>query len=352
MAKAKKLPSGQWRTLAYSHTEIINGKPKRKYESFTADTKVESEMLARRFVLNKESGTTPKITVGEAIERYIRSKEKVLSPSTIKGYMSLYNNHYKNLKPIHIDRLTSELIQKEISEEAEQSSPKSVANIHALLTASLQMFAPEKQFRVSLPKRIVKPHYIPTDEDIKTFLKTIEGMELEKAVLLAAFGSLRRSEISPLTDKDIDFEHNTITVSKAMVQDKNGAWVVKQPKTDAGRRIIVLPSFVIEKFANKKGRLIDYTPQKITDTFTDAVKLSNLEHFRFHDLRHYQASILHALNVPDKYIMKRGGWASNTVMKNVYQHTLSDKEKEFTEILIDHFEKMQHEMQHANKEMQ
>ena len=54
MAKAKKLPSGQWRTLVYSHTEKVNGKDKRIYESFTADTKKESEYLAAEFALNKK----------------------------------------------------------------------------------------------------------------------------------------------------------------------------------------------------------------------------------------------------------------------------------------------------------
>ncbi len=29
MANAKKLPSGQWRVQIFSHTEIIDGKPKK-----------------------------------------------------------------------------------------------------------------------------------------------------------------------------------------------------------------------------------------------------------------------------------------------------------------------------------
>ena len=43
MAKAKKLPSGSWRCLVYSHTEKVRDaktgewKNKRVYESFTSD---------------------------------------------------------------------------------------------------------------------------------------------------------------------------------------------------------------------------------------------------------------------------------------------------------------------------
>ncbi|MCI9448986.1 MAG: hypothetical protein HFE30_01870 [Clostridiales bacterium] len=40
MAKAKKLPRGSWRVLVYTVTDASG---KRKYESFTAETKSEAE---------------------------------------------------------------------------------------------------------------------------------------------------------------------------------------------------------------------------------------------------------------------------------------------------------------------
>ena len=50
MAKAKKLPSGNWNVKVFSHIE--NGK--RKYESFTAESKAEAEYLASQFKHEKE----------------------------------------------------------------------------------------------------------------------------------------------------------------------------------------------------------------------------------------------------------------------------------------------------------
>ena len=44
--------------------------------------------------------------------------------------------------------------------------------------------------------------------------------------------------------------------------------------------------------------------------------------FRFHDLRHYCASIMHAIGIPDQYIMSRGGWSSDNVMKAVYRNVI------------------------------
>lgn len=72
--------------------------------------------------------------------------------------------------------------------------------------------------------------------------------------------------------------------------------------------------------------------------FKKALDRSGLPHFRFHDLRHYQASILHAMGVPDKYIMERGGWKTDSTLKNIYQHTMSDKRKEVEEGICELFD--------------
>ena len=42
----------------------------------------------------------------------------------------------------------------------------------------------------------------------------------------------------------------------------------------------------------------------------------------FNDLRHYAASIMHVIGIPDQYILQRGGWASDNVMKAVYRNVI------------------------------
>ena len=49
--------------------------------------------------------------------------------------------------------------------------------------------------------------------------------------------------------------------------------------------------------------------------------------FRFHDLRHYGATFLHAQGIPDKYIMQRGGWTSISTLQNIYTHCLPTETK-------------------------
>lgn len=43
--------------------------------------------------------------------------------------------------------------------------------------------------------------------------------------------------------------------------------------------------------------------------------------------RNYSASIQHAIGIPDSYIMQRGEWGNDGVLKSVYRHTMEQKQK-------------------------
>ena len=54
-----------------------------------------------------------------------------------------------------------------------------------------------------------------------------------------------------------------------------------------------------------------------------------------------------ALGIPDKYAMQRIGHASNTILKNVYQHTMEQKQNEFSITLDEYFSA--HTWNHATR---
>ena len=89
MAKAKKLKSGSWNVMVFSHIE--DGR--RRYASFTAPTKNEALLMAAEFKAGKKRRVQCDLTVGEALDGYIRAKEGVLSPSTIRGYEKMRRNN-------------------------------------------------------------------------------------------------------------------------------------------------------------------------------------------------------------------------------------------------------------------
>ena len=58
---------------------------------------------------------------------------------------------------------------------------------------------------------------------------------------------------------------------------------------------------------------------------------------------------MHAIGIPDQYIMARGGWKTDTVLKAVYRNVINDEQKKFTDKINSHFTTMQHEMQHEKE---
>lgn len=350
MPTAKKLPSGSWRCQVYSHTEELKQpdgttKKKRIYESFTSDIpgpkgKRMAEKMAAEFAVRKEqlSRETPDLTLGEAMDNYINSRKAVLSPRTIMDYERMRSKDFLALVDVKINHITQQQIQSAINLLSVNHSPKTVRNAHGFLVAVLKQFRPDFAVTTSLPQKIRPNLYVPSDSDIRKLLDYVADTEMELPILLAAFGPMRRGEICALDTADIS--GNIVHVRKNMIRTPENTWIIHQPKSYAGDRYIDFPDFVSAKWKGKTGRIVHLTPNNITDRFPRLLRAIGLPHFRFHDLRHYSASIQHALGIPDSYIMARGGWGNDGVLKAVYRHAMDSKEKEMNEIANKHFEKL------------
>ena len=80
MAKATKLPSGNWRRKAYYTDEY----GERKSESFTRESKNGAELAAREFIAErKRKAKLENKTLGELADLFIETQ--FLSPSTVRG---------------------------------------------------------------------------------------------------------------------------------------------------------------------------------------------------------------------------------------------------------------------------
>ena len=350
MATARKLPSGSWRCQVFSHIEEIKQpdgtvKKKRIYKSFTCDIqgakgKRICEQKAAQWAAEKESSDsqTVSLTFGEALDSYIEARENILSPRTIMDYKCTRRKYVQSLMNIKVDLISQDDIQKAINIESMRLSPKTIRNIHGLISAVLHVYRPSMALNTSLPQRKRSNLYIPTEAEVQKLMEVVKGTDLELPVLLAAFGPMRRGEICALQPSDI--EGNIVHVSKNMVRTEDNEWIIKSPKSYAGDRYILFPDHVIQKLKGHTHveRIVSLTPNQITDKFARVLKQNGLQHFRFHDLRHYSASILHTLGIPDAYIMQRGGWGNDSTLKQVYRHALGDKAKEMNQIANEHFE--------------
>lgn len=329
MAKAKKLPSGSWRCLVY---DCKDDSGKRIYKSFTSDDpspkgKREVELIAAQYAAEKDlrRSMRDRMTLGQAWDKYIADRANILSPATIREYKATRKNSFNKLMDVDVFSITQDDIQSEINNMAKGSAPKTVRNKHGLLHSVIKSVRPDFAIHTTLPQKIKPEIYVPTDEQVLSILSGTEAdPDMHIAVMLAAFGPLRRSEICALRSDCINSE-GVAHVKQAMVLSEGNKWVIKHPKTYAGDRLIPLPDFVYDEIKDIEGNIVHLNPNQITGRFETILRDCDLPHFRFHALRHYCASRLHSIGIPDSYIMERGGWENASVLDNIYRHALSDQ---------------------------
>lgn len=341
MATAKKLPSGSWRCLVYDYTDE-NGK--RIYRSFTSDDpspagKRKAEALAAQYAAEKEQKkrSSDKSLFSDRMESYITSKEAVLSPATIRGYRNIKKmllRDYASFCHMEIRKVSQDDVQRVINSLSRSKSPKTVRNYHGLIAS---VIGSDLALRTSMPQKIRPELYIPSDDEIRALVDAVRGTELEIPVLLGAFCMMRRGEICALTLDDI--QGDVIHVHHALVLGTDKEWHLKAPKTGSSDRYISAPAFVADRI-RELGHITTLNPHSITIMFQRVLKRANITHFRFHDLRHYSASIRHALGIPDAYIMQEGGWKTDAVLKSVYRHAMSDRQKEMADLANNHFSRL------------
>lgn len=334
--RAKKLKSGSW----YCKPQVNN-----KRRSFTVKDpslagKRECERLASEWAASEKRAGTAGCTVYEAIEAYIDARDGSLSPSTIRAYKST-SKALSALYNIKLSALRERDVTAWLREYRKTHSPKSCANTYGLLSSAIKEAA-GISFDIRLPDPVQKEYIVPTDEEVKRLIAYVREKDpvLEKAVLLAAFGTLRRGEVCAVRYSDI--HGNSIEINKSIAHSGGGKYVQKAPKNVQSIRTITLPSAVIKRLKKDSGddRIVPLTPSVLSNRFRRALKNVDCPPFRYHDLRAYSASIRHALNIPDQYIMSEGGWKTPAVLRKIYVRSMPDKRDEFSKIANKHFRKV------------
>lgn len=324
MATAKKLPSGNYRVRVYD-------KETNTYKSFTAATKKEAEFMAAEYSLKRKTSPA-KMTVGEAINKYIESKENILSPTTISNYRVIRRNHFQGIMNIPLNKLTQIAIQNEVNAAAKTLSAKTISNAHGLLSSTLNLYCPDLKLNTTLPKKQRKIKELQQPEKI---IEIVKETDIELPVILALCLGLRMSEIRGIKRSDIS--NGFLTINNVIVTVEGKFIEKNQTKTYTSTRRLKLPQYIIDLINDTEGEYIThFSGQAIYKRFMRLLKNNNLPHMTFHDLRHLNASVMLQLGVPDKYAMERGGWATNSTLKNVYQHTFST-EREIIDNKIDSY---------------
>lgn len=267
------------------------------------------------------------ITVAVAYERYIKAKDGVLSPSTIAGYKRLSQNTMQGLIQKSLSAVTNEAIQLEVSKMAKaEKSRKYIANAVGLLSAVMGMYRPDFRLSVQLPQKVKTEQRRISDSEIAQIMKVVKGSDIELPTLMALWLGMRMSEIRGAKYEDI--KKHRLHICRAMVLDSNRQDAIKPPKTFSGDRWVDLPAQIetlIKATGRKEGYIVTASAQAIYKKLCRMCDKAEIEHFRFHDLRHANAAVMVRLGVDSKYAQERNGWNSDAMYKQVYAYAMSDK---------------------------
>ena len=294
---------------------IVSGE--RAYVS--GDSEAEYYALARatKLELIERKKAAPKITLGTAIDNYIKDNDAVLSPSTINAYKSYRKTRFKGYMSADVRQIN---YQRMVNEEARTNAPKTVHNAWRLVTASLKhAHAPTPEVNLPQKRKAERPWL--DYEQIGTFLISLHGKPYELGALLALNG-LRRSEILHLTADDIDKDRGLIHVRGASVVGEGNALIDKATnKTSSSSRDvhIVIPR-LNEVIGDKKGRLITTNPTTMYGLINRLCEKNGLPKVGVHGLRHSYISLCFHLGWNMQTVMQQGGYSNPQVVNEVYRH--------------------------------
>lgn len=315
--KIEKLPSGSYRIR-----KMYKGKTYSIVTDYKPTQKEALQLLAAE--LDKEQVKITHMTFRTAAEKYVDMKRNVLSPRTVKEYTETPKRLSDRFNNLLLSDITQIDIQQEINALSKNKKPKTVRNYHGFITAVLGTFRPDMKISTTLPQKVKNEPYIPSDEDIKKILAHAQGTEYEIPIVLACYG-MRRSEICALTVDDIT--DDIVSINKAKVLNESKEWEIKSTKTTSSTREIIIPTEIADKI-REQGYIYNGHPNNITDYLSKVQKELGITHFSLHKLRHYFASKMSAMNIPEEDIMKFGGWETDYVMKAVYRHAMDDKNRQ------------------------
>ena len=313
---AQKLPSGNYRVQYYKDG---------KRHSVTRPTAYEAEREAMLLM----NGNIPDITLHEAIECYINERKNVLSPSTIVGYRVIQRNRFQSV--MHLPIADKIRWQQVVNDEALKISPKTLYNSWGLVKAILTTYGVAVP-RVQLPQRITEEHEFFQPEEIKQFVKLIEGHENEAQFLLCLHG-LRKSEMLAVTDSDI--KDGYIYVRGSIVRTEANTYVSRQSnKTIKSRRQV--PIFIDRLSTLSLER--NCRPDTIGRRFQRLCEENGLPQIGLHGLRHSFVSLCYYLGISLMVTMRYGGYSNPTVVQSIYTHLanreLKDSEKKLKQFFV------------------
>ena len=322
------------------------------------------------------------ITLSDYVLNWLDNVHSVnKKPLTMERYYSTYENYIENsdIGKVKLKDLRIEFFQDWYNKLKETKSESIVKSLHKIISPALRYAAKTKRIEENYAEYIIVPQdtsiekltrkkRTPAPLTLEQHLKFVDYLETHNALHAALYitavdTGIRQGELFALKLNDLDFDNDTISVTKtyAYVKDrktKKMVGVVTLPKSKKSIRVLHMPShtkyallkhinILKEKMIKIGVRLEDESLVFCTSigTYLDATnernnlkdvyeKLGISRTHTFHDLRHTYATRLFELGEAPKTVQELLGHANVNITLNTYTHVL-DKLKKNTVTKID-----------------
>lgn len=334
---------------------VVNGKKKTKSLTGKSYGEVKQKLINLQYDVEHDLYVEPsKATLCDTIRQFLKSHKikAELEETTCVLYDyyldKIFVPYFGNLllqtvRPFHIENFYIDLMSKGISANTCQK-------YHTILNQTFKFAYKNDMIKSNVMTKVDRPQIkkkftptICTPDDFKRLIDYTKGTTMGLIILIAATVGMRRSEIFALKWADIDFENNKITIDKAIVKGIDNKYYEKDTKNLVTATLSV-PKFLIDEFTNYKStkKVIDINGDSlIFDEFSADNCTSRFMYIRdklglkirFHDLRHFNATIMLKSGVSDKEAAARLRHKNVSTTREIYQHVLDEMDTNTANII-------------------
>lgn len=332
---ARQLPSGSWFCRVR-----IDGKDIAITRNTQKEAEAEAMAVKYGIIESKNKESSGKKTLADALDDYIRTRDGLISPATIRAYKSYRKNRFQNMMQCDIFKTTDTQWQAAVKREFRDFSPKYAKNVWSLISSAIEE-ATGKKVNVILPNQEKNERPFLDSDQVLVFVSAIKGRSAEIPALLE-LSSLRCSEMLALKWEDVDLKNNIIYIRGARVRNSDGKLVhKKQNKNDTSRRTIpIIPPLkdALEKVENREGYVVKIKGDAVFKQVNRICLENGLPPVGNHGLRHSFASLAYYLNMPEKVAMEIGGWKDTGTMHKIYTHLaqkdIAERAQQFSDFFV------------------
>lgn len=282
----------------------------------------------------QEQNENTKLTLKQWYEKWLLLYKKDNKKETIRDY----NNLFKNLESIAEKEIENISVENILNIINSMSAERQKQKVYELLSMIFKKALDNEVISKNIMLRIDKPKHTKqngdalTHEEEKILIDKCQNIKYGDLYLVALYQGLRKGEVLGITDKDIDFENNTLRIDKA-INKYNKFDTTKNSFSERTMPLFTKTKQILEKYKGIKGRIFDIRYNYV-DEYTK--KLNQLVNFHF-SLKYMRFTFItrcHEENIPEFVIQSWcGHQIGSKVTKQVYTKYNAEDNSKYINIL-------------------